>query len=100
MVLVDYLAVVIVQVFPDLLVVSACHHLDHHSVSVVIEMVYERDHHRQDLVAYRLSVCEDHQAWVGLVIEVMMVEIDAVQDCHSCLGHCQAEVVDPVEGLR
>ena len=51
-------------------------------------------------MAYRLSVYEDHQAWVGLVIVVMMVEIDAVQDCHSCLGHCQAAVVDPVEGLR
>ena len=100
MVLEDYLVVVMLQGFPDQLVVNACHHLGHHAVSVVIEMVYEMDHHRQDLAAYHLSVCEDDQAWVGLVIEAMMVEIDPVQDCHSCLGHCQAEVVDPVEGLR
>ena len=36
----QYLVVVMVQVFPDHLVVNACHHRVHHAVSVVIEMVY------------------------------------------------------------
>ena len=61
-----------VLVFPVHLVVNAYLHLDHRSVSVVIEMVYGKDHHHCP-VAYRLSGYADHQAWVDLVVEVMMV---------------------------
>ena len=79
--------------------VNAYLHQDHRSVSVVIEMVYGKDHHHY-LEVYRLSVYEDHQAWVGLVVEVMMVVCCTVLDCHSYLGHYQAAVEDPVEGRR
>ena len=60
-------------------------------------MAYGKDHHHYP-EAYCLSVYADHQEWVGLVVEVMMVECCTVQDCHSYLGHCQAAVIDPVEG--
>ena len=86
-----------VLVFPVHLVVNAYLHLEHRSVSVVIEMVYGKDHHHYP-EACCLSVYADHQAWVGLVVEVMMVVCCTVQDCYSYLGHCQAAVVDPVEG--
>ena len=105
MVSVDNLVVVkVVMVFPVHLVVSACRHLDHHSIAVVIETVYGKDHHHHHHhhhpVVGRLSACEVHLKWVGLVVEVMMEVNCTVQDCHSYLGHCQAAAEDPVEGRR
>ena len=64
--------------FPVHHVVSAFRRLDRRSVSMVIEMAYGKDHHRYP-VACRLSAFVGHQAWVHLVVEVMMVVCCAVQ---------------------
>ena len=52
---------------------------------------------RVSSVSSLVGVCG---SWVHLVVVVMMVVCCTVQDSHSYLGHCQAEVVELVEGRR